>query len=70
MARGGFPGMGGMGGNMAQLARQANPRRFWLTHYSPSLNHPEEYEKDAQKIFPEAVLPKDGRSITLSFDEE
>ncbi len=54
----------------AQLAKQAQPRRFWLTHYSPSLNHPEEYEKDVRKIFPEAVLPKDGRSITLSFDEE
>ena len=27
----------------AALARDANVKELWLTHYSPSLIHPEEY---------------------------
>lgn len=27
----------------AQLAKDASVKEMWLTHYSPSLNYPEEY---------------------------
>lgn len=54
----------------AELAREARPGRLWLTHYSPSLMRPEEYLKDVQKIFPQAEVCKDGKTIELEFREE
>lgn len=54
----------------ASLARRANPKQMWLTHYSPSLVHPEEYLKEVRKIFPETYPGKDGKSLELDFDEE
>lgn len=54
----------------AELAREARPGRLWLTHYSPSLMRPEEYLKDVQKIFPQAEVCKDGKTIELEFTEE
>lgn len=54
----------------ARLAAEAKPARLWLTHYSPSMIHPEWYMKDVKKIFPAAQAGEDGKSITLNFDEE
>ncbi|MBR5943858.1 MAG: ribonuclease Z [Lachnospiraceae bacterium] len=54
----------------AKIAKDANVKEMWLTHYSPSLNHPEEYSKEVKKIFPATVVAKDGRTIELRFDEE
>lgn len=54
----------------AQIAKQAGVPQMWLTHYSPSLLHPEEYMKDVKKIFPNAIAAKDGRTIELKFEEE
>ena len=54
----------------AELARRANVKEMWLTHYSPSLIHPEEYMHDVRNIFPNAVAAKDGRSVDLLFEEE
>lgn len=54
----------------AQIAKQAGVPQMWLTHYSPSLLHPEEYMKDVKKIFPYAIAAKDGRTIELKFEEE
>ena len=54
----------------ARLAAQAKPEEMWLTHFSPSLVYPENYLEDVRKIFPETYLGKDGKSITLTFDEE
>lgn len=54
----------------AELARQAEVKQMWLTHYSPSLNHPEEYLPCARKIFPNTVTAKDGRTIDLLFEED
>ncbi len=53
----------------AELAKRAAVREMWLTHYSPSLIHPEEYMREVRKIFPNAVAAKDGRSIDLMFEE-
>ncbi len=54
----------------ARLAREAQPREMWLTHYSPSLTRPEEYIEKVREIFPRSVAARDGRSVELGFDEE
>lgn len=54
----------------ARLAKEAGVKRLWLTHYSPSLVWPEEFMGKVRKIFPNAVPGKDGKTITLDFQEE
>ncbi len=54
----------------AELGRKAEPRDMWLTHYSPSLNHPEDYIEEARKIFPGIRAARDGWTAELRFDEE
>ena len=54
----------------AQIAKKANPAKMWLTHYSPSLTHPEEFMPVVWKTFPAAAPGKDGKSIELQFTEE
>lgn len=54
----------------ARIARNAGVPELWLTHYSPSLMHPEEYIGDVRKIFPNTIAARDGRTIELKFDEE
>ena len=54
----------------ATLAKQAQPKEMWLTHYSPSLVRPEDYMEDVRRIFPRAYPGKDGKSVTLDFEEE
>ncbi|MBR5047218.1 MAG: ribonuclease Z [Eubacterium sp.] len=54
----------------ARIANSARARRLWLTHYSPSLAYPEEYLDGIRKICPVAELGKDGKSLTLRFEEE
>lgn len=54
----------------AMIAAKADPKGLWLTHYSPSLTHPEEYMKDVKKIFPRAHAVRDGKTVELCFEEE
>ena len=54
----------------AALARDANVKELWLTHYSPSLIHPEEYMDMVRGIFPNAWPGKDGKSVELNFEED
>lgn len=54
----------------AGLAKTAQPREMWLTHYSPSLTRPEEYTKEVCEIFPNTKVAKDGRTVELEFDED
>ena len=53
----------------AVLAKEANVRQMWLTHYSPSLTKPEEYMDDVRAIFPNAKAGKDCMSVELDFPE-
>ncbi|MFR9307446.1 MAG: ribonuclease Z [Lachnospiraceae bacterium] len=53
----------------AELARQAQPKELWLTHYSPSLNYPEEYMDAVRKIFPAATAARDGWTLELGFTD-
>lgn len=54
----------------AELAKTAQAKELWLTHYSPSLVRPEEFIGEVQKIFPAAKTGKDGKTILLEFDKE
>lgn len=54
----------------ANLAKRAQPKELWLTHYSPSLVRPDEYLPELRKIFPNTIAAKDGRNTTLLFDDE
>lgn len=54
----------------AELAREAQVKEMWLTHYSPSLVRPEEYLPEARKIFAGTNAGWDGKSTTLFFEEE
>ena len=54
----------------ANLAKAAQPKEMWLTHYSPSLVRPEDYMEDVRKIFPKSYPGKDGKNVTLNFEEE
>jgi ribonuclease Z len=54
----------------AQMAKEANVAKMWLTHYSPSLTRPEEYKKEVQAIFPQTYIAKDGWSEELMFEED
>ncbi len=54
----------------AMLAKKADPRELWLTHYSPSLVRAEEFMDSVRQIFPRAVAGKDLKSVTLTFSDE
>lgn len=54
----------------AHVAKDAQVKKMWLTHYSPSLLHPEEYMKSVKKVFDKAYPGKDGKSITLEFADD
>ena len=53
----------------AEIARAAQVKEMWLTHYSPSLTRPEPYMDDVRKIFPAAKAGKDGMSAELMFED-
>ena len=54
----------------AALAKEAQVKEMWLTHYSPSLVHPADYKDEVRKIFPDTIIAKDRRTTTLLFEEE
>lgn len=53
----------------AEIARDAEVKEMWLTHYSPSLTRPEEYMDDVRIIFPRAIAGKDRMTTELDFPE-
>lgn len=53
----------------AEIARDAEVKEMWLTHYSPSLTRPEEYMDDVRTIFPRAIAGKDIMTTELDFPE-
>ena len=54
----------------ARLAKEAVVSEMWLTHFSPALIRPQDFIKNAKKIFPNTVVGKCGMSRTLKFAEE
>ncbi len=53
----------------ADMAKQAEVSEMWLTHYSPSLVNPKEFLPKTQEIFKKTVAAKDGRTVTLRFED-
>ncbi|MCI8836254.1 MAG: ribonuclease Z [Ruminococcus sp.] len=54
----------------AQLAKEAQVKELWLTHYSPSLTKPEPYMEEVRKIFPAAKAGRDRMSAEMNFESE
>ncbi len=54
----------------AKLAKAAEVKELWLTHYSPSLIRPEDFIGNAKHIFPNTKPGKDRKSVTLEFDKD
>ncbi|MEE1102043.1 MAG: ribonuclease Z [Agathobacter sp.] len=54
----------------ADMAKKANVKEMWLTHFSPSLVRAEEYMPQVREIFENSHLGKDGKSVELTFQEE
>lgn len=54
----------------ARMAKDAEVKEMWLTHYSPSLPKPAEYIDEVRKIFPKTIAAKDGRTVDLMFEED
>ncbi len=52
-----------------KIAANAKVKEMWLTHFSPSLVHPEEFLKDVRNIFPNTFVGEDGKTVTLAFEE-
>ena len=53
----------------AQLAKEAEVKELWLTHYSPSLTRPDEFLEEVRKVFEHTVTGKDRMSKELIFEE-
>jgi ribonuclease Z len=51
----------------ATLARDAVVKRLWLTHFSPALEKPEEFQRNAAEVFPGTVVGHDGLTLSLTF---
>lgn len=54
----------------AKIARKAEVKELWLTHYSPSLIRPEDFIGTAKQIFPNTKAGRDRKSITLKFESD
>ena len=52
----------------AGVAKSANAKSLWLTHYSPSVTDPTEFYSDVKAIFANTVFGYDGLSCKLKFD--
>lgn len=53
----------------AELAKEAKVSELWLTHYSPALVRPKDFEDVARKIFKNAHVARDRYSKTLKFED-
>jgi ribonuclease Z len=53
----------------ATIARDANARRLWLTHFSPSVTDPMAYLHEATAIFPAAEIGRQHRTFTLRYED-
>jgi ribonuclease Z len=53
----------------AEVAKKANVKELWLTHYSPSMPDPYNYLQNATKIFANTKTGKDRMNKTLKFED-
>lgn len=53
----------------AEIAKNAQVKELWLTHFSPSLRDVYEYSDYASGLFPNTLLPHDLQTAELVFDD-
>lgn len=53
----------------AAIAEEAGAKELWLTHYSPSLDEPEEFLHEAQAVFGNTRVCHDGERTLICFEE-
>ena len=54
----------------AEIAREAGPAALLLTHFSTSVEDPEEYLPAARAVFANTYAAKDGETVTLRYPKE
>lgn len=54
----------------AEIAKAADVKELWLTHFSPSLVGAKGYMDAVREIFPNAYLGEDGKTAELEFQED
>jgi ribonuclease Z len=54
----------------ASIAQEGEVERLWLTHFSPSLQNPEEHLDNAREIFPNTEIGEAHYTLTIPFPEE
>ncbi|MBO4492777.1 MAG: ribonuclease Z [Ruminococcus sp.] len=47
------------------IAKLADAKKLWLTHYSPAEKEPSVYENELREIFPDTIISEDGIRMTL-----
>lgn len=53
----------------AKIANKSNVKELWLTHFSPSLPKPMEYEGKVKQIFPRTVVSRDRTTKEMKFQD-
>lgn len=53
----------------ATIAKEAEVKKMWLTHFSPSMNRPEDFINFAKNVFPDTQIGKDLMTTTLKSNE-
>ncbi|MBR6385494.1 MAG: ribonuclease Z [Ruminococcus sp.] len=48
-----------------ELAKKANVKKLWLTHYSPAEKDPSVYEEELKNIFPNVAVSTDGIKLNI-----
>jgi len=51
----------------AMLAAAARSRQLWLTHFTPAMPNPDYFRREAEAIYPTAVIGREHLSTTLAF---
>ena len=54
----------------AELAKAANVKELWLTHFTPSMMHPKDTLPEAREVFANSYAGKDRMTKVLNYDEE
>jgi len=54
----------------AEIAREADAKELWLTHFSPAMPDPYNYLKNATDVFANSVVGKDRMNKTLKYVED
>ena len=54
----------------AQMARDAQVKELWFTHFSPAMTNPHEFLENARAIFPNSFCGSNLKEKTLRFTDE